>query len=129
MNQPLSAGPLVLVVEDDADAREMYQVVLGGAGFRVESAENGVEAVGKARSLQPNVVLMDLSLPSMDGREASRRLKEESTTRHIPIIALSGTPIDALDDQDRVFAAALMKPCFPDELVAAVRRLVGAHHT
>ncbi len=129
MNQPLSADALVLVVEDDADAREMYQVVLGGAGFRVESAENGVEAVGKARSLQPNVVLMDLSLPSMDGREASRRLKEESTTRHIPIIALSGTPIDALDDQDRVFAAALMKPCFPDELVAAVRRLVGAHHT
>jgi CheY-like chemotaxis protein len=125
----LVAAPLVLVVDDDADAREMYEVVLGAAGFRVESAENGVEAISKARSLQPRLILMDLSLPSMDGREAGRQLKEQQSTRHIPIVALSGTPIETQNGVDPVFVAALMKPCFPDDLVAAVRRLVGAHHT
>jgi two-component system, cell cycle response regulator DivK len=129
MDHPLTVEPLVLVVDDDADAREMYGVVLGGAGFRVESAENGVEAINKARSLQPRLIVMDLSLPSMDGWEAGRHLKEEAATRHIPIVALSGTPIDTHGSGEQVFAAALMKPCFPDDMVAAVRRLVGAHHT
>lgn len=130
MNQGLPAEPLVLVVEDDADARDMYEVVLGGAGFRVECAENGVEAISKARSLQPRLILMDLSLPTMDGREAGRQLKEAPATRHIPIVALSGTPIETeRGDDHAVFTAALMKPCSPDDLVAAVRRLVGAHHT
>ena len=129
MTHPFIAEPLVLVVDDDADARDMYEVVLGGAGFRVESAENGIEAISKARSLQPRLIVMDLSLPTMDGREAGRQLKEEHATKHIPIVALSGMPIDTERGEDQVFAAALMKPCFPDDLVAAVRRLVGARHT
>ncbi len=129
MDQPVITDPLVLVVDDDADAREMYEVVLGDAGFRVESAENGIDAIAKARALQPRLILMDLSLPSMDGREAGRQLKEEPATRPIPIVALSGMPIDTNDSEGGMFAASLMKPCFPDDLVAAVRRLVGAHHT
>lgn len=120
------ANPLVLVVEDDSDARELYEVMLQGSGFRVASATNGVEAIDKARSLRPRVILMDLSLPAVDGWEASRKLKGDQATRDIPIVALSGTPVDEPDRARDVFAAALLKPCLPDDLVREVRRLVGA---
>jgi CheY-like chemotaxis protein len=129
MNEPVVSAPLVLVVEDDADAREMYEVVLGTSGFSVASAADGVEAIAKARALRPRLILMDLSLPSMDGWEASRQLKEEAATREIPIVALSGNPIDAQAGAGRMFASALLKPCFPDDLVAEVRRLVGSLHS
>ncbi len=119
-----SALPLVLVVEDDADAREMYEVLLAGSGFRVVSAGNGLEGIDRARTLRPQLILMDLSLPSVNGLEASRRLKAEPVTRDIPIVALSGNPIDDLGGQ-RVFAATLLKPCPPDDLLAEVRRHVG----
>jgi CheY-like chemotaxis protein len=129
MNEPVVTAPLVLVVEDDADAREMYEVVLSTSGFCVASAADGVEAIAKARALRPRLILMDLSLPSMDGWEASRQLKDEAATREIPIVALSGIPIDAQAGTGRMFASALLKPCFPDDLVAEVRRLVGSLHS
>jgi two-component system, cell cycle response regulator DivK len=128
MKEPVLQTPLVLVVEDDGDAREMYEVVLAGSGFRVASAANGIDAIDKARTLLPGLILMDLSLPSLDGWEASRRLKNEASTRDIPIVALSGNPIDDEAGAGQVFAAALMKPCLPDDLIAAVRRLVGPFH-
>ncbi len=133
MNEPTNeAGPLsplVLVVEDDADAREMYEVVLDGSGFRVASAADGCDAVEKARSLRPQLILMDLSLPAMDGWEAGRRLKSDEATRDIPILALSGNPIDERGNGEPVFAGALLKPCFPDDLVAEVRRLIQTLHS
>jgi CheY-like chemotaxis protein len=129
MNEPVVSAPLVLVVEDDADAREMYEVVLGASGFCVASAADGVEAIAKARALRPRLILMDLSLPSMDGWEASRQLKGEAATREIPIVALSGNSIDAQAGAGRMFASALLKPCLPDDLVAEVRRLVGSLHS
>src|ERR687895_141255 len=81
--------PIVLLVEDYEDAREMYRDYLEFAGFQVETAENGVEALAKARAIDPDVVLMDLSLPVMDGWEATRRLKADPATAHLPIVALS----------------------------------------
>ena len=116
-------GPLVLVVEDDDDVREMYEVKLATSGYRVASAANGVEAVDKARELHPHVILMDLTLPTLDGWSAGRQLKSEPATRHIPIVALSGNPVD--EPGQNVFASSLLKPCFPDDLVAEVKRLVG----
>jgi two-component system cell cycle response regulator DivK len=127
MDEPITTGPLVLVVEDDADAREMYEVLLAGCGFRVASAANGLDGIDKARTLHPQLILMDLSLPSVDGWEASRRLKHEPATRDIPIVALTG---NLIDDPGRrhVFAATLLKPCLPDALVAEIRRHVGPVH-
>jgi len=127
MHEAPTASPLVLVVEDDADAREMYEILLDGSGFRVASANNGLDGIDRARALQPQLILMDLSLPSVDGLEASRRLKSEATTRDIPIVALSGKPIDDPGGK-RLFAATLLKPCLPDDLVAEVRRHVGEAH-
>ncbi len=128
MNESATA-PLVLLVEDDADGRDMYDIVLRSSGFRVMTAANGMDAVEKAIAERPRLILMDLSLPAMDGWEASRRLKHDPATRAIPIIALSGNPIEGRGDSAGLFEAALLKPCFPDDLVAEVRRLVGSIHS
>ena len=84
------AETLVLLVDDYQDAREMYAEYLQYSGFRVAEAKNGNEAVSQARSLKPDLILMDLSLPGMDGWEATRVLKADEETRHIPIVALTG---------------------------------------
>src|SRR2546428_14164508 len=83
-------APTVLVVDDYADAREMYCEYLEYSGFRTEQAKNGVEALDKAFAQPPDIILMDLSLPTMDGWEATRRLKADARTRHIPVVALTG---------------------------------------
>ena len=82
-------APLVLVVEDYPDAREMYAEYLRFSGFRVAEARNGEEALTRARQDVPDIVLMDLALPLMDGWEATRRLKADDATRDIPVIALT----------------------------------------
>ena len=79
-----SSKPLVLVVDDYQDAREMYAEYLEFSGFRVEQATNGAEALDKAFALLPDVILMDLSLPIIDGWEATRRLKGDERTRTSP---------------------------------------------
>lgn len=127
MDHTLTRAPLVLVVEDDADAREMYEVLLGGSGFRVACADNGVKALDQARAARPDLIVMDLSLPALDGVEASRRLKADPATRHIPIVALTGNPVDE-PERRAIFATTLLKPCLPDVLVAAIRRHVGPVH-
>jgi two-component system, cell cycle response regulator DivK len=115
--------PLVLVVDDFEDNRVMYVEYLQFHGFRVAEAVNGAEAVALAGQLVPDLVVMDLSLPVMDGWEATRRLKADSKTRHIVVIALTGhaepthakRAIEAGCDD---FAA---KPCLPDQLLAKIR--------
>jgi CheY-like chemotaxis protein len=86
---PARERQLVLVVEDYQDAREMYAAYLQFSGFDVAEAGNGVEAVEKATELLPDIVLMDLALPRMDGWEATRRLKADADMRTLPIIALT----------------------------------------
>ena len=79
----------VLLVEDDEMNRDMLTRRLMRDGFDVVSADNGVEALEKANTCQPDIILMDMSLPIMDGWEATRILKEQQETCHIPIIGLS----------------------------------------
>ena len=82
--------PLVLVVDDYQDAREMYAESLGASGFSVAEAETGDEAVAKAFELMPDAIVMDLSLPGMDGWTATRTLKMDARTRAIPVVVLTG---------------------------------------
>src|SRR5215208_4246740 len=91
-NKPMTHEhqPLVLVVDDYQDAREMYAEYLSFSGFRVVEAGTGTEAVEKALALRPDVILMDLSLPGMDGWAATRQLKSDDRTRSIPVVALTG---------------------------------------
>jgi two-component system, cell cycle response regulator DivK len=121
--------PLVLVVEDYDDAREMYAAYLQYSGFDVESASNGVEAIEKAHALLPDIVLMDLALPRMDGWEATRRLKGDDHTRHIPIVALTGHALAGHAEGARQAGcdAFVTKPCLPDALVVQIKRLLETH--
>jgi two-component system, cell cycle response regulator DivK len=118
--------PLVLVVEDYQDAREMYAAYLQFSGFEVAEATNGIEAIEKAQRLMPDIVLMDLALPRMDGWEATRRLKSDERTKKIPVVALTGHALAGHAEGARQAGcdAFVTKPCLPDALVAEIRRLL-----
>lgn len=122
------AKPLVLVVDDFEDNRAMYAVYLAYSGYDVIEAADGVEAVEVAGSRLPDVVVMDLSLPIMDGWEATRRLKADPRTHHIPIIALTGHALagHSRDAHDAGCDAFLAKPCLPEMLVEKVQELMDA---
>ena len=123
-----AAKPLVLVVEDYQDAREMYAAYLQFSGYRVAEATNGVEAIEQAQQLMPDIILMDLALPKMDGWEATRRLKSDERTRNIPIVALTGHALagHAEGAKQAGCDSFVTKPCLPDALVAEIKRMLGA---
>jgi CheY-like chemotaxis protein len=119
--------PLILVVDDYQDAREMYAEYLQFSGFRVAEARNGNEAVEKAFALKPDLILMDLSLPGMDGWEATRRLKADEATRRIPVVALTGHALAGASEGAKKAGcdSFVTKPCLPDDLVVEVRRMLS----
>ena len=121
-------SPLVLVVEDYQDAREMYAAYLQFSGYRVAEAANGLEALDKTRELMPDIILMDLALPKMDGWEATRRLKADEQTRHIPIVALTGHALAGHAEGARQAGcdAFVTKPCLPDALVTEIERMLSS---
>jgi CheY-like chemotaxis protein len=120
-------SPLILVVDDYQDAREMYAEYLQFSGFRVAEARNGNEAVEQALALKPDLILMDLSLPGMDGWEATRRLKADESTKHIPIVALTGHALAGASEGAKKAGcdSFVTKPCLPDDLVVEVRRMLS----
>ena len=104
----------------------MYRDYLVFSGFEVYTADNGHEAIEKAQAFDPDVILMDLSLPALDGWEATRRLKADAGTAHIKVIALSA---HAMAAEARRAAQAgcdgfIAKPCLPEELVVQLTRLL-----
>ena len=123
------AAPLVLVVDDFQDNREMFAEFLAISGFRVAQAANGREALERAFDLVPDAILMDLSLPELDGWEATRRLKRDPRTSHIPVVALTGHVLadHAREAKDAGCDGFLAKPCLPEVLVVELRRVLAAH--
>jgi CheY-like chemotaxis protein len=120
-------GPLILVVDDYEDAREMYAEYLRFCGFRVAEARNGNEALDQAFTLKPDLILMDLSLPGMDGWEATRQLKADERTRQIPVVALTGHALAGASEGAKKAGcdSFVTKPCLPDDLVVEVRRMLS----
>ncbi len=121
-----SARPtLILIVDDDADTRELYAVYLQQQGFAVEHARHGFEAVEKTLKNAPDVILMDLLMPTLDGWEAMRLLRSRPATRRVPIIALTGdSELEHLKlAKNAGCDIVLLKPCTPEELLLAVRRV------
>jgi CheY-like chemotaxis protein len=123
--------PLVLVVDDLADNREIYAAYLEFEGYRVAHAVDGHEALAKATALRPDAVVMDLSLPGIDGWEVTRRLRQEEATREVPIIALSGhtRPEYLQNATDAGCDAFLAKPCLPETVADEIRRALGRSKT
>lgn len=105
----------------------MYAAYLTLAGFSVLKAKDGLEALETARRCVPDVILMDLSLPGIDGCEATRRLKQDPITRHVPVIALTAQSVTGGPEAMQAigFESVITKPCLPDELAERVLRVVG----
>ena len=118
--------PIVLVVDDFADNREMYSEYLSFSGYEVIEAKNGKEAIEAAQERMPDIIIMDLSLPVMDGWEATRRLKASDRTRGIPVVALTGHALagHSKGAKEAGCDSFLAKPCLPDQLVAEIRRML-----
>jgi two-component system cell cycle response regulator DivK len=125
--RPDRGGPLVLVVDDFKDGRDLAVETLEHAGMRTIEAGDGQEALTKARQQRPDVILMDLSLPGMDGWEVTRRLKGDAVTRDIRIIALTAhAQSDALDRARKAGAdGVITKPCLPTFVVEQVREMLA----
>ena len=118
--------PRVLVVDDYPDAREMYSEYLEFSGFEVVEAVNGMEALQRAIDSAPDIILMDLSLPVMDGWEATRRLKADERTRSIPVVALTGHALAGISEGAKGAGcdAFVTKPGLPEDLVREIRAIL-----
>lgn len=122
-----STGKTILLVEDNLHNRRIFSGVLTHHGFVVVEATDGEEAILKAREVGPDLILMDLSLPVLDGWTATRRIKEIPELSAVPIIALTAHAMGG--DEERARAAGcdgyLSKPISPKAVVAEVRRRLG----
>jgi DNA-binding response OmpR family regulator len=122
----LVARVRVLLVEDYADTREMYALYFQLKGLDVLQAADGLQGLLQARAAKPDAVVLDVSLPRLDGIELTRRLREDDATAAVPVIVLSAHTGD--DYRRRALAAgaslALEKPCLPDDLLREILHLL-----
>jgi CheY-like chemotaxis protein len=118
--------PTILIAEDYDDNRELLRLLLAGANYQVREARNGQECLELACENPPDLIMVDLSMPELDGWEVFQALKANSLTAHIPCVAVT-----AHTDRDRVralqsgFSDFIGKPFKTDELLLTVKRLVS----
>jgi two-component system cell cycle response regulator DivK len=119
--------PRILIVDDFDDNRQMYATFMTLAGFDVAEAATGPEGLAMAGRLLPDLIVMDLSLPGLDGWEVTRRLKADPLTKHIPVLALTSHSLDRYMELARAAGCDgfITKPCLPDDLVKEIRRLLA----
>ncbi len=119
--------PIVLLVDDYPDAREMYAEYLEFSGYDIVQAGNGLEAIERAIDSHPDVILMDLSLPVMDGWEATRRLKADERTKDIPVLAVTGHALTGVSNDAKAAGCDgfITKPCLPEDLVAEIKKALA----
>jgi DNA-binding response OmpR family regulator len=126
---PEERMPIVLVVDDEEDIRMVLQARLETAGYQVLTAINGMEALDRIRSNPPDIVILDVMLPGIDGFGVCAMIKRDQRYSRIPVILLTARS----QPQDRATGAALgadahlLKPFRADELLAEVRRLLNGH--
>jgi CheY-like chemotaxis protein len=122
--KPFAEPPLVLVVDDYPDGREACAEYLAFAGFRVTEAGTGEEALAKSFADTPHVILMDLSLPDIDGWECMRRLRADDRTRSALILAVTAHALDeyARSAREAGADAVITKPYLMPDLIAEIRR-------
>ncbi len=128
MESSAPTGQKILLVEDNEDNRIIYSTVLRHLGYEVVEAHDGPQALALARSEKPSLILMDISIPEVDGWEATRILRRETGTATTPIIALTAHALAG--DRERAaavgFSSYLAKPVEPRVVVAEVRRWLSA---
>ena len=119
----LSDHPLVLIVDDNDRNRKLARDVLRMAGIRTLEAATAAEGIALASEHLPDVILMDLRLPDLDGTEAARMLRADPHTSRIPVVAVTALPLDARDDWlfNAGFAGYIVKPIDTDAFPDVVR--------
>jgi len=117
----------ILVVEDDTDNRRIVVKVLTVEGYDVVEATDGIQALARARAEHPDLILMDLALPNMDGWEATRRLKGDPDTRTIPVVALTAFAMRGDEEQARAAGCDdyVPKPARPVAIREVVKKYIG----
>lgn len=120
-------APHVLVVDDFGSAREIYARVLSSSGFLVSEATSGAEALEKGAMQKPDLIVMDLSMPGMDGLETIRRLRSTPNTSSTRIVVVTGAAYaeGSRKAKEAGCDAYLVKPCLPETLLGVVRGLLG----
>lgn len=118
----------ILIVEDHEDNRRILRDLLTSAGFKLIEAVTGTEGVAVAKAQRPDLILMDIQLPEIDGYEATRQIKANSALRQIPIIAVTSFALSG--DDDRAYKAGccayVTKPFSPRQLLATIRKHLAA---
>ena len=117
----------ILVVEDTEDNRQILRDLLGAAGYDMIEANDGAEGVSQAMAHKPDLILMDIQMPVMDGYEATRRIKADPALKAIPIVAVTSYALSG--DEDKAKAAGcdayIAKPYSPRQMLAKVREILG----
>jgi len=118
----------VLIVEDQIEMRAINAMYLHHYGFRVLAADNGMEGVEAARELHPDVIVMDISMPGMDGIRATEALKRDPETEDIPVLIVTAHPYGSVGKRavDAGCDAYLTKPCDPRRLLQEIQRHLNA---
>lgn len=118
--------PVILVADDYQDTREIVHEVLTDAGFEVLEADTGESALAEVAARRPDLILLDLSLPGIDGWEVAHRLRADPATATLPIVALTAHTSPAEHERARRAGCddIVVKPCYPDDIVAAVTKFV-----
>jgi two-component system cell cycle response regulator DivK len=124
---PRREKPLILVVDDVEDGRVVVGEFLELRGFELATAADGVEAVEKALALRPDLILMDVWLPKMDGLEATRRIKADPRTAGVPVLAVTAHALASARAEAEAAGCdgVITKPFFPRDLEREVRRHLG----
>ena len=117
----------ILVVEDQEDLRGILRDLLAGSGYEMLEAADGQAGVDKAKTEKPDLILMDIQMPVMDGYEATRRIKADPALKAIPVIAVTYYALSG--DEDKARAAGcdgyIAKPYSPRQMLAKVRETIG----
>ena len=116
----------ILVVEDQQDNRQILRDLLTNAGFDMIEAENGEEAIASAQASRPDLILMDIQLPILDGYEATRRIKADPNLKSIPIIVVTSYALSGGEDRARRAGCDdyVAKPFSPRQLLAKIKEYV-----
>jgi len=122
----MNAGKHILIVDDYADALEMWALYLRAVGYRVSTAADGAAAIAQAERLLPDLIVLDLELPSVSGFDVAKHLRANPETQFIPLIAATGySHVKQLDRaREAGFDQIVIKPCDPDMLVEEIERLL-----
>lgn len=116
----------ILIVEDNEKNMKLFRVLLNSQGYEVLEAENGKEGIKKAKDNIPNLIIMDIQMPEMDGIEAMKRIKHEPSIMNIPVIAITSYAMN--DDRERIlkegFDSYISKPINTKEVLEIIRNFL-----